>query len=44
MGGTSLGGGESSVTKISMFLQFKEMFYANACFMSIKHVKVTVAA
>lgn len=43
MGGTSLGGGESSVTKISMFL-FKEMFYANACFMSIKHVKVTVAA
>lgn len=41
---TSLGGGESSVTKMSTFLQCEEMFYANACFMSIKHIKVTVAA
>ena len=40
----SLGGGESRVSKISTFLQFEEMFYANACFMSIKHVKVTMAA
>lgn len=43
MEGTSLGG-ESRATKISRFLQFEEMFYANACFMSIKHIKVTVAA
>lgn len=44
MEGTSLGGGESSVTKICTFLRLEEMFYANACFMSIKHIKVTVAA
>lgn len=44
MEGTSLGGGERIMTKISTFLQFEEMFYANACFTSIKHIKVIVAA
>lgn len=32
------------MSKISTFLQLEEMFYANACFMSIKHIKVTMAA
>lgn len=44
MEGMPLGGGESRASKISTFLQFEEMFYANACFMSIKHIKVTMAA
>lgn len=44
MVGASQGGGESRATEISTFLQFEEMFYADACFMSIKHIKVTVAA
>lgn len=42
--GTPLGGGESRVTKLSTFLEFEEMLYADACFMSIKHIKVTMAA
>ena len=44
MVGASHGGGKSRATEISTFRQFEEMFYANACFMSIKHIKVTVAA
>lgn len=38
----SVGGGESRATEISMLVRSEEMLYANAWFMSIKHIKVTV--
>lgn len=43
-GETSVGGGESGATEISLLVPLEEMLYAKAWFMSIRHIKVTVAA